>query len=261
MSIPEYDNISKWAAFFRRLPFWLKTITVVALIAVVTIYLYSRFGPARAFQKDNARLKASLSQSQAEVAALRDKKDELHRENLHLKELIDPIQKKAELLYPELETAAAIAKLAEDVQDVRSLATRDVYKPLAEDKQQEMVAALRALQAQGSFPNLSVTVVVQQGSSSRARVASDLKKYLQDAGWNAEMKSVMSFYSGTPPDISIKMHPEDIPITQQLAGIVGTLFINRQFAGIKREKFERGHIEITINGDPLFSDSGIVTFR
>lgn len=261
MTIPEYDNIAKWTAFFRRLPFWLKSIIVVASIALVAIYLYSQFGPARALQQDNTRLKASLSQSRAEVAALRDKKDELHRENLHLKELIDPIQKKAELLYPELETSAAIAKLAEDVKYVRSLATRDVYKPLAEDQKQKMVAALRALQAQRSSPTPSVSIVVQQGSSSRARVASDLKRYLQDAGWNVKMNSVMSFYSGIPPDISIKMHPEDIGLAQQLASVVGTLFINEQFAGLKREKFARGHIEITINGDPLFSESGIVTFR
>jgi hypothetical protein len=71
----------------------------------------------------------------------------------------------------------------------------------------------------------------------------------------------MSLYSGTPPDISIEMHPDDMKLAQEFAGIVGTLFINKQFAGIKRNQFSRGHLEITINGDPLFAESGIVTFR
>jgi len=160
-----------------------------------------------------------------------------------------------------METAAAIAKLGEDLQHVRSLATRDLYKPLVKEQRDKLVIALKKLLSLHSTPPVNVSIVVQQGNSPRLKVANDLKEYLQEAGWNVKLNPVMSFYSGIPPDISIKMHPDDIKLAQDFAGIVGTLFINKQFSGIKRDKFERGHIEITINGDPLFAESGIVTFR
>jgi hypothetical protein len=108
---------------------------------------------------------------------------------------------------------------------------------------------------------LNVSIVVQQGNSPRVKVANDLKEYLREAGWNVKLNPVMSFYSGISPDISIEMNPDDLILAQGFAQIVGALFINKRFAGIKREKFERGHIKITINGDPLFAESGVVTFR
>ncbi len=261
MPLPEYDNAAKWGNWLRGLPWWIKVLLGIAVTASTTFFIYERFGPVRALQKENQRLLSEFKQSESDVVALRDRKDELHRENLHLRELIDPIQKKAELLYPELETVAAIARLAEDLQDVRSLATRDVYKPLAQDQKDRMVAALREIRSQSATTNMNVTVTVQQGSSSRARVADDLIRYLNEAGWKAEINSIMAFYSGTPADISITMHPDDMTIAQQFAQIIGGVFINKQFAGHKIDNSARGHLEITINGDPLFSDSGVVTFR
>jgi hypothetical protein len=261
MPITEYDNAAKWAAFFRRLPLWLKAIISIAFVAAVAIYLYSQFGPIRSLRQANDRLKTDLSQSQADVVTLRDRKDELHRENLHLKELIDPIQRKAELIYPELETAAAIAKLAEEVQDARSLATRVVYKPLVQDRKQKMVAALRLLHVQDTTLQQSVTISCQQGSSTRTKVANDLKKYIQEAGWKVEMSSGMFVYSKVPPDITIKQHLDDILLGKQFGDIIGENFINEQIDPIVRNRSSRGHLEITINGDPLFSESGVVTFR
>jgi hypothetical protein len=261
MPIPEYENIAKWLAFFRRLPVWLKTLAIATVVITGGIILYDRFGPIRELRKENQNLMNDLSQAQTEIGTLRDKKNELYLENLHLKELIDPIQKRAELLYPELESAAAIAKLTDDLQNVRSLATQDVYKPLAEDHKDKMIAALRVLHARYSTQTPSVTIVVQQGSSARSKVANDLNQYLREAGWKSEVKSAMLFYKGMPPDISIELHPEDISLVDQLSSIIGTFFINKRFTGIKKHDFSRGHVEITINGDPLFTESGIVTFR
>lgn len=261
MSITEYDNVAKWVKFFKGLPWWPRSIIIIGIVGFLSIWGYCQWGPVRQLKSDNSDLKNKLAIIKGELATVRDTKNELHRENLHFKELIDPIQRKAELLYPELETAAAITKLAEDLQEVRSLATRDVYKPLASDRKGRMIAALRALQAQALGHTLSLTIVVQQGSSARAKVAADLERYLQDAGWKVNLQSGMSFYNGTPPDISIKMHPEDVTIAQKLANIIGTLFINKQFAGIKEDKVSQGHFEIKINGDPLFTESGNVTFR
>ncbi len=196
------------------------------------------------------------------IDSLTDRKNELHRENLHLKEMIDPIRKKAELLYPEFETAVAISKLARDIENVRSLATRDVYKPLASDQKKKLIEMLRTLRLQYAPFDLSVTIKLQQGSASRAKVANDLKLYLEEAGFITSFTVVMSFFTGgIPPDISIERHPEDIQLAQQLVDVVGTLFINKRFSGKLRDDISRRHLEIYINGDPLFTESGVVSFR
>lgn len=261
MPLPEYDNLAKWAAFFRRLPFWLKACAVILIVAVVAIWAYTRFGPLRDLKSRIDSLQSNLDQAKTQISELTERKNELHRENLHMKDIMAPIQKKAELLYPELETASAMAKLAEDLETVRTLATRDVYKPLHEQKRSKMIEALRILQKQYSSLNPSVTIAVQQGSSARAKVANDLKKYLEASGYSTKVNSMMAFYRGTPPDISIKLHPEDLQFAQDLASVIGTLFINKQFSAVKKETFIRGHFEITINGDPLFTEEGVVMFK
>jgi len=261
MSITEYDNAAKWAKFYKSLPRWLKSSVIIGIIAILSIWGYRQWGPVRQLKSANTDLKKKLESTESELAALRDTKNELHRENLHLKELIDPVQRKAEILYPELETAAAMAKLAEDLHEVRSLATRDVYRPLSPDRIAQLTKGLQSINAQAvEFP-LTITIVVQQGSSAREKVAADLKRYIQRAGITVKKQSAMLFSTGTLPDISIKMHPEDLTVAEQFASVIGTLFINKQFAGTKKDKFVRGQIEIQISGDPLFTDTGIVTFK
>jgi cell division protein FtsB len=94
MAIPEYDSAAKWAAFFRSLPRRQKIIFGVIVVLILGIFLYFWFGPMRTLRNENAQLKTNLSDAQKEIVTARDKKDELHRENLHLQELIDPIRKK-----------------------------------------------------------------------------------------------------------------------------------------------------------------------
>ena len=261
MAIPEYDNVKKWGNFFRGLPFWLKGLIVGGIVSVAAIWLYTQFGPMRQLKKENKEIRSKLSQAETEISTLRDRKDELHRENIHLKDLIAPIQRRAEQLYPEMETAAAIAKLSEDLELLRSLATKDVYRPLADKNLRQLIVSLEALHQ--AYPSISpyFSIGVQQGNSTRHKIADDLKKYLIQAGFSAEVRSQMSFYKGIPPDISIKIHPEDLEFAQKLTGIIGSTFINEQFAGVKSDKIERGHFKITINGEPLFTEAGVVTFR
>lgn len=261
MGLPEYDNVSKWAAFFRRLPFWLKAAIILCVVVVLSIWLYAKFGPIQELKQDKADLETSLARAKSEISDLRDRKNELHRENLHLKEIFNPVQRKAEQLYPELETAAAIAKLAEDLETVRSIATRDVYKPLVAQQKTKFIGSLQTLLSR--YPSFAptVTIIYQQGSSSRIKVAHDFKKYLEEAGFKAEVSSVMAFYKGIPPDMAIKFHPDDTEFVKRFAMVVVTFYINEGFQGSTRDKFTRGCFEITINGDPLFTELGVVKFR
>src|SRR2546423_77041 len=77
--------------------------------------------------KENFRLKQEIStkteriQAQdAELAKLRHENQNLISENNRLRTVLDPVERKAKELYPDLEVTAAISKLAKDLEDVRN---------------------------------------------------------------------------------------------------------------------------------------------
>ena len=260
MVVPEYDNLAKWATFFNKMPFWLKACVVILVISVVSIWAYIQLGPIRQLQSDNAQLKNDVAAAERRADDLKDKKDELHRENLYYKNLIAPLQKKAEELYPELESATALAKLAKDIETVRSLATRDVYKPLGKTLSDALVQHLTQIRELYTNPP-KLVIAVEQGNSTRMRVGSDLKSFLDRAGFITELRPQQTFRKSSPPDVSITFNPINLQLVQKLADVIGQSFINKQFSGTKNEKFGKEEIVIAINGDPLFSEEGIVTFR
>lgn len=261
MSLPEYDNASKWLALFRRLPSRLKVIIIFCVVAVLSIWLYAKYVAIQELKKDNADLNQKLAQANSEISTLRDRKDELHRENLHLKEINDAIQKTAEQLHPELDTVAAIAKLAEDLETVLSLATRDVYKPLVAQKKKELISKLKELLAQHTSFTHTVTISYQQVISSHAKVVDDLKQYLEEAGFEVEIGNIMSGYRRNPPNLSIKFHPDDEEFVRLFAAALNPLYIDEKFQGIPQEKINRGCLEVVINGHPVFTELGVVKFR
>jgi len=260
MSVPEYDNLAKWAAFFKRMPFWIKACVVILVISAVSIWAYIQLGPIRKLQSDNIQLKKDFAAAERRADDLKDKKDELHRENLHYKLLVAPLQKKAEELYPELESVTALAKLAKDIETVRSLATMDVYKPLSQAQRNALVQNLLQIRERYTNPP-KVVVAVEQGNSSRMRVGSDLKSFLDRAGFTTKQRPQQTFRRGAPPDIRVTFNPTNLQLVQELATVITQGYINKQFSGKKNEKFGKEEIEIEINGDPLFSKAGIVTFR
>ena len=261
MSMMEYDNAAKWLSFFRRLPVILKSCLGVVAIVVVSIWTYVQFGPMRKLSAENESLLGKLDTAKTELTVMTDRKNELYAETLYLKGILNPIQEKATLLYPELESAAAVARLAGDLQNVRALATREDYKPLPDGMRTSLVGALRSLRSQNPSALTNITVTVLMGSSVRERVANDLAQYLCAAGYRAHVASIMTAYSAERPDIAIYFNPGDVDVVGRLTSIIGTLFINEQFVGVKKNRGVKGDITIAIDGDPVFADSGIVTFK
>ena len=275
MSIFDYDNVSKYLAWYSRLPRWLKVILPITLALI--IFLYMKFVPVRKLENENdgltssltetkselSKVESELSRAESEISNLRDRKDELHRENLHLKEINDAIQKTAEQLHPELDTVTAIAKLAEDLEIVRSLATRDVFKPLVAQKKKELISKLKELLARHNSFSHTVTICCEQGNSSRAKIARDLRQYLEEAGFKVTSVSRTTYFSGggVPPNISIKIHPDDKEFAQKFINVVSPLYIDEIFQGSILKKISRGCFEIEIYGDPLFTEQGVVKFR
>ena len=209
---------------------------------------------------ENLKLKQELSEAETRTGELQDKNAEFHRDVLYYKNLVAPLRERAKQLYPELETAAALAKLAEDLQAVRSLATQDKYKQLSPARRERLLSGLIAILAEHARPR-NIVLGVEQGNSPRMRVADDLKSILTDAGFSVDMRPQQTFRRGVPPDVSIIFNPVNSEFVIQFANAIGTIFINRQFAGIRNEGLPESTLEIELNGDALFTDDGVVTFR
>jgi hypothetical protein len=139
---------------------------------------------------------------------------------------------------------------------------KDVYKPLAEDRQENLISGLNELREEYSTISPSVSILYQQGSMVRGNVGADLKKYLQKAGWQVDLRGGMIFSSSdTPSALSVRYHPEDKQFLIKFTNIINPLFINERINASENNKVVRGQLEIKIKGDPLFDDSGVVTFK
>jgi len=189
-------------------------------------------------------------------------KEKLHREDMDkLHSQLQPFADIAVSAYPGVETKEALEQLAKEIETTRSLATRNVYKPLAEEQKRKLIETLSAFRKQHTAITPSVIVYCQQGSSTRTKVADDLELYLKTAGYKAEMQPYIQSLGPEPSDVYIGHHPEDIELAKQFAGIVANLFINTSFEEWKGNDLSPGNLFLLVNGDPLFTDSGIVKFK
>jgi hypothetical protein len=130
MPLPDFENASKWGRWWLSLRMrWRIGVGVGVLLLIGLLFAWLAYGKW-ALQNKVDSLDDALGAKRDEVATLEARVAGLHRENLHYRELLDPIREKAEQLYPSLERDAAVAQLAKDINDVRELATRDIYKTL-----------------------------------------------------------------------------------------------------------------------------------
>lgn len=246
----DFENLRKCWQWFAKLPFGYKVVVVVLVVAIAVVWSYFEYGPVRRLETENKSLREK-------VGDLRSRNAGLHRENLHYEELLDPIRRKAEQLYPALETDAAVAKLAEDLEAVRELATRDTYRALSAEVRKQIVSNLANIVRNHSEWSLRVKIKYLTGSSVRVEVAQDLVTIFEEAGFDVELGMGVEPYRSS---VLIAYNPNDSGIANSIAKAVYG-FINVRFSGVEQEERPRGSFEIIIAGDPLFSVDGVVTFR
>jgi len=171
----------------------------------------------------------------------------------------DPIRKKAEQLYPDLEADAAIAKLATDIETVRGLATREDFRPLSEEKAEEVIAGLKEIKVKLNYAFSSIKIQFQQNSSTRKRVAEELKDLFQKAGYdNVSTNGVLSF--NPQENVQFAVYPDNAELVKDLAHVL-SLFMNTKFKGNLNKELAKDSLEITIIGEPIFTDEGVILFR
>ncbi|MEW6442575.1 MAG: hypothetical protein AB1640_16680 [bacterium] len=189
-----------------------------------------------------------------------------------LETAIKPIVQVATSRYPQLESSAALVRLADEVQalqqrsqmlekQTRELASRDTFRALSEPIREAVQRELRVTLANAQSGLLSVEVQVETGHTGRHRVAAELVEILKGAGLTAKRpNSSMTFSKGTLPAITIEINPADESLARAIASVLHP-FLQVKFAGKKMDKLERGHVSIHLGGEPVFAEDGSVTFQ
>jgi len=274
------ENFRKCRQWFAELHFWYKVVVVFLIAGIVFVWLYFKYGPVRRLEAENESLRGEIVDLRASneslrgeivefrssIESLRGKIVELglsnaepYQENLHCEELLDPIRRKAEQLYPALETDAAVAKLAEDLKTVREPPTGDMYRPLSPDVRERTISELAKIprEYRGASPRVKITL--DAGSLTRLKVAEDLYGILKETGYTLDGELTISLNQHSP-GVLILFNPEDSGVAYRIGtGMYG--FIDNPFSSLEQVERPRTTFEIIIAGDPLFSEDGIVTFR
>lgn len=258
MGFFDFENMRRWGRWFVKLPRVLRILVVAWVVVVIVVLIYSHYGKFQSLKSENRELEQSLRKAQDKIASLRSSNAELHRENLHYKELLDPIRQKAAQLYPALETDAALAKLAEDIETVRELATRDIYRPLSPEIKRELVSGLQEVRNRYRDLDVNLSITPEKGNQTRDKVARELSSLFVESGFQAKATGpVMTNLKG---EVLIMLNPNDVEFANELYKVIGR-FINTRFNGWEDANLPKGTMKIHIIADPLFSPDGIVTFR
>jgi hypothetical protein len=133
----------------------------------------------------NAEHLKTIAEKDGTVSTLRHENENLLSINNRLQIMLNPIERKAKEIYPELESAAAVAKLAANLEEIRNLATRTTFKPLSSDLKGRLFDSLTRVQK--THPTNAITFEVHylSGSNARSSVAKEFTDILGESGFSA----------------------------------------------------------------------------
>lgn len=268
VDLPNYDNTQKWLTAIRRNRRRFLKIGIPTLLILGAVWYFYHYLPIKKLNSELAQTNAASKQKDDRIAtqkddlsALRHQVEILTTSNATYQILYDPVRKIAQELHPELELSAAISKLSDDLKEVRSLATRDVFQPLADPARSELVNSLKMLQGWYGTNQISVEFTIENGNKNRRLFTEEWVSIVNDGGLKAAITSSgTSFFSGTPPDVSMNFNPNDMQMAQTFAKLIQPL-VNTKFAGAINSVSTKGVIQINVVGEPLFLPNGSVIFR
>ena len=162
------------------------------------------------------------------------------------------------LIYRGHKKDRKISNLQNQLESVRQVATRDIYRPLSLQLRQEIVLSLQRFKSQYSDFDMKLSVTSEKSNRNRDYVAKDLARLFEDAG--LEAKTTSPLITNLNGDVFITLNPADLKLANQLSQVM-VKFINIKFQGREDQTLPRGTFKIHVAGDPLFSTEGVVSFR
>ena len=254
-----YDELVKWrwGVASWRLRF---KVVLGFFILGTACYGLSQFVVIPRLNDTIAGLNGALEKKDEEIASLRHENQKLYATNLHLQEMVAPLERKARELYPNLESSAAIAELARSINVVRELATRNEFRAVNDDLRRRLENSLKDLVATSPNSQLRVIIRGREGDTNRQLLADGLVKILQAAGISAEVGR-FTVPIGVQEPMLIYCSPEETLLAETLVKALGPALRNPKVSGKPRSIQKPGEFEIYLNGIPEFSPDGSVLLR
>ncbi len=126
MSIPDHDNVKKWAGWFRTLPTLWKFITVVIVLILFGGFFYFQYMKLPSLQRDINDLQKTNTSLSEQNKELKTEIMLLRKENEGLRETVAPLIRQAAKEFPGEEINISLKKIIE-----RMEAENPYGKPIA----------------------------------------------------------------------------------------------------------------------------------
>ena len=126
MSIPDHDNVKKWAGWFRTLPTLWKFITVVIVLILFGGFFYFQYMKLPSLQRDVNDLQKTNTSLSEQNKELKTEIMLLRKENEGLRETVAPLIRQAAKEFPGEEINISLKKIIE-----RMEAENPYGKPIA----------------------------------------------------------------------------------------------------------------------------------
>ena len=132
------------------------------------------------------------------------------------------------------------------------------YTPLSSELKDKLIEDLRIIHDQYHNLDVAFSIRPEKGVRVRENIAKDLANILVTSGFKAKAGAPM--ITNLNGNVVIMLNPDDTELANKLFKVIAR-FIDTRFQGREETQRSRGTFEIHIIGDPLFSSSGVVTFR
>jgi hypothetical protein len=206
-----------------------------------------------------------IQRQDRELATLRHENQNLVVENNRLKIVLDPVERKAKELYPDLEASAAISKLAKDLEDVRNLATRVEFKPLSVELRKQVLADLNQVHQLSAGEKVRFVIGYEHGSEGRAKLAEELAKLLKESGMSVVFQGAGEYSTvgqsfETPVRVFVHLDSPAQNLYHGTAPAISRL-LTSGVVGLGNPNTDTNEVVVQILGIPAFLPDGSVIFQ
>lgn len=255
-----YDKKTKKHKIIRSLlPYLVILMTVITAIIVISDNTSS--------EKLETELKQLTKNSELSIELANKRETEAIKEIGELKELLKPFVEIADRNYPNMDKNLALNKLADELETVKEIATKDIFKPYSENNKSLLVKQLKTIF--NRYPESPIIkFYIQQGTSNNNKVLKDLTSLLTQAGFSTETK--LGFYPRTNLEYAWEIHTLSknakliIEIFDSIKSYInphyGIAFRDDEKWIKEQGEFPDGEIDIFIYESPNFNNDGQITY-
>lgn len=203
----------------------------------------------------------TVSRLRHEAETLRQDNAQLRQALLSTKNALALFERKANELYPDLNTPEAMARLVSELEEMSRLSLRTVFRSLNADLHRELVSRLRGVGER--YQGLSPTVLVkfQQGDGNLDRVANELVKLLELTGIEADMTPTTATSTDRQlASVVLICQRDTVPFAEGLMKALTPLF-STPMTGQIQHGMPTGKLHLQFYGTPQFLRNGTIRFE